>query len=429
MQIEEKLNKGLERKYHVVIDPKKLDEFISQEAFKLSTTTKIDGFRPGKTPLSLIKSTHKFALQSKASEHFIQEAIKKIVTDNKIQLASQPVLNDIDNENDKMSFTLEMELLPEIPSLDLAKISLDKYIGEVGQKEIKKAEDEFLKHHKTFEASKAAAAKGDITVIDAIGYMEGKEFDGGKVTDHKLELGSNAFIKGFEDGLIGVKAGDKKTLKLKFPKDYHMKDCSGKDVEFAVTVKEVQKPKAAKVDDALVKKLQAKDKKEIENKIKESAQEYYNQLSELIMRKEMLDYLDKNIKIDLPPKILAQEIETIKKSEEGKNHNEKEIQKLADRRTKLGLIMARVSQENKIEVKEEDIRTEITKQMQRMPEQSHAIVEFYKKNPSAADALRGQILENKTMLFMLGKIKANQKKVTPGEISEIYSEITKRHVE
>lgn len=429
MQIEEKLNKGLERKYHVVIDQKKLDEFISQEAFKLSATTKMDGFRPGKTPLSLIKSTHKFALQSKASEHFIQEAIKKIVTEKKIQLASQPVLNEINHDNDQINFTLEMELLPEIPALELNKINLDKYISEVGPKEIKKAETEFLKHHKSFETSKEAAAKGDITVIDATGYMDGKEFDGGKVTAHKLELGSNAFIKGFEDGLIGVKTGDKKRLKLKFPKDYHMKDCSGRDVEFEVIVKEIQKPKAAKIDDALVKKLQAKDKKEIENKIKDAAQEHYNQLSELIMRKEMLDYLDKTIKIDLPPKILAKEVETIKKSEEGKGHNDKEIQKLSERRTKLGLIMAKISQEEKIEVKEEDLRAEITKQMQRMPEQAHAIVDFYKKNSSAAEALRGQILETKTMLFMLGKVKENQKKVTPEKITEIYSKITKRDVE
>ena len=208
-----------------------------------------------------------------------------------------------------------------------------------------------------------------------------------------------------------------------------MKDYSNKPVEFEVTVKEVLEAKAAKIDDELVKKLQAKDKQEIKDRLKESAQGYYDNLSELIMRRELLDHLDKQIKMKLPPKLLAKEIEAIKHSEELKEQSDKEIQKIAERRTKLGLLMAKTSQENHISVSEDDIRSEVTKQIQRMPAQAQAIIEYYRQNPSAAEALRGQILENKTMLFMLGKVQTTQKKVTPEKISEIYAEIIKRPIE
>ncbi len=429
MQIEEILNKGLERKYQVTIDPKALSSFTDQEALKISAHSKMDGFRPGKTPIALIKSTHKFDLQSKAAEHFIQEAIGKIVTENKIQLASQPLLNEINQDEHKLNFSLEMEVLPEMPSIDLATIEIDKYTCEVGEKDIKKTEEDFLKLHKSFEPSEKEATLGDITVIDATGYMNGTEFEGGKVVNHRLELGSKAFIEGFETGLVGVKVGESKRLKLKFPENYHMKDYSSQPVEFEVVVKEVLTPKSAKIDEELVKKVQAQNVQEIHDKIKEASQAHYDNLSELIMRKEILDHFDKTVKLELPPKLLTKETEEIKKSDDGKELDDKEIKKLAERRTKLGLLMAKISQENKVTVSEDDIKNEVMKQIQRMPAHAQAIVDYYRNTPAATDALKGQILENNTMLFMLGKVKANQKKVTPEKISDIYSKIIKRDVE
>lgn len=429
MKVEEILNKDLERKYRVTVDPKSLDDFINQEAFKISTTTKMDGFRQGKVPLSFIKSSHKFALQSAAEEHFVQEALTKIMKENKIQPASQPTLTEIQTENSTITFTIELEIVPELPNLEIEKIKLNKYSCEVGAKEIKKTEEEFLNLYKSFEPSKSAAKLGYITVIDAVGFMNGKEFEGGKVTDFRLELGSKSFIEGFEEGLLGIKQDETRTLKLKFPENYHMKDYSNMPVEFKVTVKEVLEPQPAKIDNELVKKLQAKDTKEIEDKIKESAQGYYDNMSELLMRKDLLDYLDKEFKISFPPKLLSKEIELIKHSEEGKDYDDKETQKIAERRTKLGFFMAKVSQENHIKVTEDDIKAEITRQIQRMPAQAQGIVDYYRKNHSAAEALRGQILENKTMLFMINKLEANLKKVTPEEISELYSKIIKRPIE
>lgn len=426
MQIEELEKKDLIRKFKITIPQKDLELAIDKKAEEIASTAKIDGFRPGKVPASFIKAKHKQSLHGDVLDDFMKTASKEVVKQNNFELSSTPRVDKIEfEEKSDLAFEIEMELLPVIPEFDMKKIKLEKNISPVEDKEIEESMDRLRQDHKTFKAlpKTAAAKEGDTLLIDAEGSLDGVKFPEGQVTNKQLTLGSKEFIAGFEDGLIGAKAGDQVKLNLKFPKEYWKKELTGKDVVFDVTVKEVSKAELPPIDDALAQKLHLKDLKELKEKIEQSLVKYYDDISINILRKELFDQLDKEIEFQVPEKLIEKELEFLTQDSDSLKESDEKAKDMATRRVKIGLILSDLAKKHKISVSQEEVREEITKHMQSMPGQENLILDYYKNHPEALQGINGKVLEDKSVKFLLQEISLSEKKVTPTELMDLFQAI------
>jgi trigger factor len=430
MEIKEILNEELLKKYNVVISAKEVAEEMERRAEKVATTANLDGFRKGKVPLMVIKSRYKDSLKAETFDHFINSIAQDLIKKNNFKMLAQPKVDTIKFEdNQDLNFELEIPLLPNIPKIDYKKIELSKHVTDVSEKELKEALEKFQKNQQTYEklATKIAAKKGNAVLIDVVGSMGGKEFPEGKVDNKTLELGSGEFIPGFEDGLIGSKAGDTKTLNLAFPKDYWMKSYAGKKVSFKATVKEVSEIKVPKLDDELAKKVKLKDVKELKEKMQKSLRKHYEDNSAAVLKKDIFDYLDKNIKFTLPSQLLESEENFLSQNNPSKatqdNEVEQDNKKLAARRVKLALILSNIAEEEKIQLSQNDIKAEMIKHVNAAPAQAQQIIDYYQNNPEAAKGLESKIKEDKSTQFIIDNITLKEKKVTPEELIELFKVI------
>ncbi len=424
------LDEKLSKQYKVEISKTDFKKHIEQEATTMSSTTNLPGFRPGKAPISMIISAQKGALENKAVDFFVQTTVEKIVTDNKFELAEQPSITDLKLEDEDLSFLISLEILPIIPEIIYKDIKLKKHICTVGQKETEETKNILLKQNREFNPTKEAAQLGDIVLLDAVGFMNGQAFEGGKVQDYKLELGSKSFIDGFESGLIGVTSGEQRKLSLVFPKNYHMKDLADKPVIFDVIAKEILKSSTPKLNQSFADKLNI-PMDELEKRITNSTQQHFDNQSQAILRKDLLDYLD-TIEVEISKNILNREIASVNaalndghthsKHNGHHHHSAEEITNLAKRRLKLGLFLSNIAKKEKIETSQDDLSEHLKQQMMASPEHAKDIVNYYTKNLEAAQALRGQILENKVISFILGKASILEEKHTPEQISTLYKE-------
>jgi trigger factor len=257
MKIAELKNNKTEFHAKITILEKEIISEINRELKDVAKTAKMDGFRVGKVPSHILKKKYGSSIKSSIIRKKINSSVNKIVETNKLNIVMSPVIEDFKNENDKdLEFTVKFDLLPKIELPEFKKISIEKPILEITDEDIKEQINRIINFSKTFDKeSKGQAASGDQVTIDAIGYVNGKVFDGGQLYDHKLVLGSNSFIPGFEDQLIGSKFGDDVKVKVTFPEEYHVKDLAGKPSEFKVKVKAMHKPSTPKIDDALAKKF------------------------------------------------------------------------------------------------------------------------------------------------------------------------------
>jgi trigger factor len=423
MQIKELEKKDLIRKFHITIPTAKVEKAIEDKAADVAKTAKIDGFRAGKVPTSVIKQKYSDSLKSETLDLLMKSSSKEIVSSNNFVLSSTPRVHNVVFEDKKdLTFDIEMELLPTIPEIEPKEIKLQKNSAEIGKKEIEETLAKLAGDFKTFKPlEKTALAKnGDTVLIDATGSVDGEDFPEGKVTAHHLTLGSKQFIPGFEDGLVGLKAGDKKTLDLKFPKDYWKEELKDKSVSFNVEVKEVSKEELPKIDDALAQKLQLKDEKELRSKVMESLNKYHEDITVNLMKKELFDHLEDKVKFSVPTQLVKKELEHLNASNKD---NEEENKSMATRRVKIGLILSDIAKQKKINVSQDEVRQELGKQLQAMPGQQDAMLEYYKNNPEALEGIKGKVLEDKSVEFLLKEVSITEQKVTPEELTKLFQDI------
>ncbi len=438
MQIKETHNKDLSRKYEVQFSGKDVSAAVDAQAEKLAKEVKLDGFRKGKVPASVVKKMYKDNIYKDVVDDLIQKAADKIVSDNKLKLAVRPNVElDKFDEKDGLALKIEMEIYPEIEELDFKKFKLTDYKYELDNSEIKEAEDRVLSMHKELtDAKKGTKAKeGDTVLIDFTGYIDGKEFPGGAAKDYKLDLGNGHFIPGFESGLVGAKEGDTKSLKLKFPDDYGSKDHAGKDVEFKVEVKKVMNATLPKMDDEFAKKIKFKDAKELQDQLKNSIERNYDEVKRAVMKKELFDELEKSAKFMLPSQMVEREYDVLvqqmnKAGDESADKKEKEkkeklYRKIAERRVKLGMLLADIAQRKKIEISNDDINRALGQYLRQMPGQEQAIIDYYKKNPQALESLKGQILEDKVVDHLIDTLEKKEKKIKAKDLIELSKKIDK----
>ena len=436
MKATKEKNKGLTAKFKVVIAAEDFEKEVQSRVQKLAKNAKLPGFRPGKAPAAMIAQKFRANALGEALDYVIQKAVSDVIKENNLRVAMEPdVKLDKFEDGKDISFSMEVETLPEIKLSDFSKIKLEKLMSEVPEEEINKSLEYVAQSRRETETVKEdrASKKGDIVVIDFTGSVDGVEFKGGKGTDYPLELGSNSFIPGFEDQLLKHKKGDKVDVKVTFPENYHAKDLAGKDAVFAVEIKELKTLKKIEINDAFAASLGEKDLASLKQKVSARIKEDYENASKMKLKRALLDVLDKEYKIEVPSKLVDAEYEGIvKQYEHAKEHNEldsyekskkekdllKEYKEIAERRVKLGLILSEVGVQNKIQIAPDDINKAIMSEARKYPGQEKAVFDFYLKNKNAVEALKAPVMEEKIVDHILSKVQLKEK-IVP--VKELYN--------
>jgi len=439
MQVTELKNEGLKREFEITLEAKDINKKIEDRLAKAAKTIKMPGFRPGKVPISLVKKKHGKEILGEVLEHAVADSSQKVLKERELNPAMQPKIEissfDPEKESDDLVYSLSFEVYPEVPEVDLGKIKIEKSVIEVTEKEINDGMDRLKQSQKSFEPIKKARAakKGDAVSIDFLGKTDGEPFEGGAANDFQLELGSGQFIPGFEEQLEGAKKGDKIVVKVQFPEQYGAAELAGKDAEFDVTIKGVLEAKEPEVNDEFAEKLGMENLEKLKDAIKEQITQDFEMITRTKLKKDIFDAFDESYKFDVPESMVEMEFKSIKESsqasEESKDIDEKEAKEqdeefkgLAERRVRLGVILADIGRKNSINVTEDELRKSVFEQARNYPGQEQKIIEFYQKNAEALDRLKGPILEDKVVDFVVGKIKATEKKVTTEELLKFEAE-------
>ncbi len=390
---------------------------------------KMPGFRAGKVPLSILRQKYNASAYGEAIDKLMNQDLNNYVADKKIRLAGAPKADLAGWEIGKdAEYSLEFDILPTLPEIDLEKITVTKKVAELDEKEVDTALENIRKSRSVAEKQdeKYKAANGDVAVIDFTGFIGDEAFEGGAATKHHLILGSGSFIPGFEDQIIGHKIGDKFDVNVKFPADYHAENLAGKDARFAVEVHEIRKHILPELNDELAKQVGQETVDALKEHIRKIINEQYVEAAQRDMRNELLDVLADKVKLELPETLVEQEF-NMAKSEFERSHahchdakcehkwDEKAERKEAERRVKLGLILAEWGTQNKVEVTREDLQQAIWAEASRYPDPKQ-VFEFYNKNQNALAMLRGMLFERKALDAMLTHVKTKEKKVNADDL-------------
>ena len=390
---------------------------------------KMPGFRTGKIPLSILRQKYNASAYGEAIDKIMNNDLNKYVADKKIRLAGAPHADLAGWEIGKdAEYSLEFDILPTLPAIDLEKFTVTKKTADLDEKEVETALENIRKSRSVAEKqdAKYKASNGDVAVIDFTGFVGDTAFEGGAAKKHHLILGSGAFIPGFEDQIIGHKIGDKFDVNVKFPADYHAENLAGADARFAVEIHEIRKHILPELNDELAKQVGQESVDALKAHIRNILTEQYNDAAQREMRNELLDILADKVKLDLPETLVSQELEMAKNEFERSHANchdekcdhkwdEKQERKDAERRVKLGLILAEWGTQNKVEVSREDLQQAIWSEAARYPDPKQ-VFEFYNKNQNALAMLRGMLFERKALDAMLTHVKTKEKKVKAEEL-------------
>lgn len=434
MQIQEISASGLKREYKVVINAAALESTVNEKLETLRGRVNMPGFRPGKAPAALIKKQYGRALLGEAMEESVNTALQKTIEDNKLRPAMQPKV-DFSNFEEGKDFecTIAIEVLPDIDPGDFKTIKLERLVVEPTEAEVEEFVKRLSEQQKTYEKVDRASEKGDQVVIDFVGSVNGVKFEGGSATDYPLVLGSNSFIPGFEDQLVGLKAGDQKTVTVTFPEAYGNAELAGKPAEFACTMKEVRGGQAVTVDDEFAKRFGLNSVQELRDNIKRDLGQEYRSIARLKLKRTLLDQLAEKHNFPVPEGMVEMEFNQIwtevtadkarfetELAEEKKTEEElkAEYRKIAERRIRLGLLLSEVGRQNNIEVKQEEITRAMIEQARRFPGQERQVMEYFQKNPEAANGLRAPIFEDKVVDFITEMADVTDRPVTKEELQK-----------
>jgi len=436
MNVTETLAQGLKREYKVVIPAQELAAKYSDKLAKLTQNVRLPGFRPGKVPQALLRKRYGDALVSEVVDEAVSETASKTLTEKGLKPAMQPKLLEVGKfeEGKDLEYRFAVETLPEIEPMDFRQLALERLKVSAAESDVEDAGKRLAEGNPDFTPAAAGhkAASGDVAVIDFVGTIEAKAFPGGSAEGHHLRLGSGNFIPGFEEQLVGAAAGDKRDVKVTFPADYAAKNLAGKEAAFAVTVKELKQAAPAKIDDAFAEKLGAKDAADLKAKIKQQIEADYGQLARMRLKRQLLDKLAEGHTFGVPESMVEAEFNLIwREVEEQKNAGQldaadkaksddelkAEYRKIAERRVRLGLLLAEVGKRAKVEVTREEIGQAIVREAQRYPGQERKVIDHYQQNQDAMAQLRAPLYEDKVVDYILELAKVSEKTVTPKELA------------
>ena len=436
MNVTELKSEGLKKVFKVVVPAAEFSKTVEEKLKGIAKTVKMQGFRAGKAPLAMVKQKYEASVKGEALEDLVQKTAQQVVKEQNLRPVMLPdVKITAFKEGEDIEFEVSVENMPEIKFDGLKDIALDKYMADVPAEEVEKALTYIANSRK--ETTKIedgrASQKGDTTVIDFVGSVDGVEFQGGKGNNYPLELVSNSFIPGFEDQLIGKKAGEKVDVKVKFPENYHAKDLAGKDAVFAVEIKELRAPKAVEINDEFAKSLGEESLDKLKASIAERIKADYEAASKMKLKRQLLDILDKNYNFEVPQSLVDAEYKSIvDQYEQAKKYNQldesekakseedllAEYKDIAVRRVKLGLLLSEIGQNAKVTITADDINKAIMNEARKYPGQEKAVFDFYVKNKQAVENLKAPVFEEKIVDYILGQAKITEKTVS---VEDLYN--------
>lgn len=436
MQVTETLKDGLKRSYTITVPAADLDAKVTEKLVEAQPEIEMKGFRKGKVPMAMLRKQFGERLLGDAMQDAIDGAMKAHFDTTGERPALQPKVEMKGGETwkhgDDVVVEMSYEALPDIPEVDLAGIKLEKLVVKADEKSVTEALENLAKSSKTFEDRKkgAKAKEGDQVVIDFVGKIDGEAFEGGAGEDYPLELGSGSFIPGFEDQLVGAKAGDAVAVKVTFPAEYGAKHLAGKEAVFDCTVKAVKGAKPAEIDDELAKRYGAESLEALKGQIAERLEAEYAGAARQVMKRSLLDALDKLVKFELPPSLVEAEAHQIAHQlwhdehpeEHGHSHGAieptEEHKKLAERRVRLGLLLAEIGRKEKVEVTDAEMTQAVLAQARQYPGQERAFFEFVQKNPQMQQQLRAPIFEDKVVDLVFAAAKVTEKEVSKDKLQK-----------
>lgn len=438
MQVTETHSEGLKREFQVLLAAQELEDRLTNELSGLKDKVQLKGFRPGKVPVAHLRKVYGRSVMADVLQNAVNEANQKIVADNGLKLALEPrvefpedkaVVDKALDAKADLAFKVAVEVLPTFELADLSDVSLTKLVAKPSDAEIDEALQRMAGQSRPFADREegTAAESGDRVTIDFVGRIDGTEFEGGKGEGIDLELGSGSFIPGFEDQLVGAKVGESRLVKVTFPEAYGAEQLAGKDAEFDVTVQRIQAPGEAQVDDEFAKGLGMESLEKLREAIGKAIGSDYEAASRRKLKKELLDALDGKYAFDLPPSLVHQEFASVwaqveqdlktrgKTFEDEDTTEEKaqgEYRKIAERRVRLGLVLAQVGESADIKVSDEEVNQALIARVRQFPGQEQQVWDFYRKNAQALAELRAPLFEEKVVDHVLGQVKLVEEPVS-----------------
>jgi trigger factor len=441
MQVTETLNTGLKREIKVVVPAGDMESKLVARLTDAKDKVRLNGFRPGKVPVQHLRKMYGKSFMAEVVNEILNDSTRSILADRGEKAAMQPEITMTEDEKEAekvlsggvdFEFSLAYEVIPPIEIKDYAGIKVTRQVYDVPESEIEEQMKRVAESARAYEAKAGKAESGDRVTIDFAGSIDGEAFEGGTAEDQPLVLGSNQFIPGFEDQLIGVKAGDDKTVKVTFPEDYGAAHLAGKDAEFAVKVKEVAKPNELELNDELAKNLGLESLERLHEIVKSQIESQFGALTRQKVKRELLDSLDEAYKFEAPSKLVDAEFENIWRQvtneleQTGKTFADEdtteeeareEYRLLAERRVRLGLVLAEIGEKAEIQVTDEEMQRAMIEYVRGVPaNQQREVFEFYRNNPNALANLRAPLFEEKVVDHMLAQIDVTDKKVSKEEL-------------
>jgi trigger factor len=444
MEVTETLSDGLKREFQVQVPAADLEARLAARLDELKDRVQLRGFRPGKVPVTHLRKIYGKAVMAETLEALIRELNAKIVSDHGLKLAMEPKVT-IPNEEVEVpkvigggadfAYTLALEVLPKIELGDFKAIKLERLVAEVTEAEIKEALDRIAEQNRPFAAKGEGARveKGDRVVIDFTGKLDGAPFEGGTGGDVGVNVGSGTFIPGFEDQLIGMAAGETRVVKVTFPAVYVNPQLAGREAEFDVTAKSIEAPGTVALDDAFAKSLGLESLDKLKEAVKSRLQQEHAQMSRQRLKRQLLDRLDAMHRFALPPTLAEEEFKNVWNAvdsdlkaqgrsfaDEGTTEEKarEEYRGIAERRVRLGLVLAEIGDKNSITVTDEEIRRAIIERARQVPGREQEVWDYYQKNPSAVAALRAPIFEEKVVDFLVELAGVTEKQVSREELAK-----------
>ncbi|UWQ16261.1 trigger factor [Jannaschia sp. M317] len=431
MQVTETLNEGLKRGYTIKVPAADLDAKVNEKLVEAQPEVEMKGFRKGKVPMALLKKQFGQRLMGEAMQESIDGAMSKHFEESGDRPAMQPKIemtNEDWKEGDDVEVALSYEALPDVPEVDFSGVKIERLVVEPAEADVNEALESLAGSAQTFEAKDGEAADGDQVVIDFLGRVDGEPFEGGAAEDYPLVLGSNSFIPGFEEQLVGTKAGDSKDVEVSFPEEYQAEHLAGKAAVFECTIKEVKAPAEAKIDDELAKQFGAEDLAALTGQISERLGQEYQGAARQVIKRQLLDQLDGLVTFDLPPSLVEAEASQIahqlwhEENPDVQGHDHAKIEPtdehnaLAQRRVRLGLLLAELGQKEGVEVTDAEMTQAIMNQARQYPGQEREFFQFIQQNQQAQQQLRAPLFEDKVIDLILERAEVTDKSVTKEEL-------------
>ena len=440
MQVTETQAEGLKRAYRVVLPASELGAKADNRLNEMKDRVQLKGFRPGKVPVAHLKRMYGKSVMAEVIEQTISEANGKIIEDNSFRLALQPkvalpedeaeVKGVIEGEKD-LAYTVEMELLPKIELSNFKDIAIEKPVVEVSDAEVDETINRIADSNRPFETKEGPAADGDRVTIDFVGSVDGEKFEGGSGEDIDVILGSKSFIPGFEEQLVGIASGDNRTVTVTFPEAYAARELAGKEASFEVTAKAVAAPGEMILDDEFAKSLGQESLDKLKEMVRARITQEHAGVARQKVKRALLDALDTAHQFDVPAGLVEQEFEGVwgqvqqdltsqnrTFADEGTTEEEAraEYRKIAERRVRLGLVLAEIGERNNIQVSDDEVTRAVVERARQFPGQEQQVWDYYRRNPQAMASVRAPLFEEKVVDFLLELANVTEKKVTKEEL-------------